>query len=74
MTEINLITLIAQSSGTLGLAIFTIWMLNRVWEDRCKSAERYAADLRSMWDQTRMVVEENTTAIVRLMEKLDRDR
>jgi hypothetical protein len=45
-----------------------------VWEDRCKSAERYAADLRSMWDQTRMVVEENTTAIVRLMEKLDRDQ
>ena len=72
MTE-SQISLIAQSSGTLGLAIFTIWMLNRVWEDRCKAAERYAADLRAMWDQTRMVVEENTTAIVRLIEKLERD-
>jgi hypothetical protein len=71
MTEASLITLIAQTSGTLGLAIFAIWMLNRVWEDRCKGAERYATDLRVMWDQMRTVIEENTSAIVRLIEKLD---
>jgi hypothetical protein len=74
MTEASLITLIAQTGGTMALAIFTIWMLNRVWEDRIKCAERYATDLRAMWDQMRTVIEENTTAIVRLTENLDRDQ
>jgi hypothetical protein len=74
MTELNLLTLITQAGGTMALAIFAMWMLNRVWEDRVKSAERYATDLRAMWDQMRTVVEENTAAIVRLTERLDRDQ
>jgi hypothetical protein len=74
MTELNLLTLITQAGGTMALAIFAMWMLNRVWEDRVKSAERYATDLRAMWDQMRTVIEENTTAIVRLTENLDRDQ
>ena len=31
--EIGIITLIANTGGTLGLAIFAIWMLNRVWSN-----------------------------------------
>ena len=69
--ETNIITLIAQTGGTMGLAIFAIWMLNRVWEDRVKSADRYASDLHEIWDITHKALEQNTSAIVRLLEKMD---
>lgn len=73
MNGLDLISLVANTGGVLGLAIFTMFMLDRVWKDRCAAIERYAADVRSMWDQTKDVVEANTMAMTRLMEKLDRD-
>jgi hypothetical protein len=79
---VDIITLIAQTGGTLGLAIFAIWMLNRVWELRLEESkrasqlrieekERYAQDLREMNCEMKDVIERNTEAWMRMMERVN---
>jgi len=69
MNTTDIITLIAQHGGTLGLAVFAIWMLNRSWELRLEEAKRYADDLRQMQQETREALDRNTEAFVRLLER-----
>ena len=71
MTGPNIIDLIAQTGGMTALAIFAIWMLNRVWADRVAAAERYAESLRRLHGETRSVIERNTEVIARLLERFD---
>lgn len=67
----DIIGVIAQHGGTLGLAIFAIWMMNRVWELRLEEVQRHAEDLRDMNCQMRDVIERNTEAWVRMMERVE---
>ena len=68
----DVIALIAQTGGTLGLAIFAIWMLNRVWELRLEEAQRNAECERHRSDQMRESVDRNTEAMTRLVEIVER--
>ncbi len=65
----EIITLIAEHGGTLGLAIFAIWMLNRTWELRLQEATRYASELRQLQQQTREALDRNTEAWVRMLQR-----
>ena len=44
MADGGIVELIASTGGTLGLAIFAIWMLNRVWELRLEEKDRHAQE------------------------------
>lgn len=68
---IDIVSLVAQTGGTLGLAIVALWMLNRVWDDRLKEAQQYAADMRDNGKELRCALERNTEAMTRLVGKLD---
>lgn len=68
----DIVNVIAQTGGTLGLAIFAIWMLNRVWELRLEEAQRNAACERQRGDQVRQALESNTKAMTRLIEMVER--
>ena len=70
MPAVDLVTLIAQHGGTLGLAIFAIWMLNKVWELRLEETKRYANDLREMNCEMRDAIDRNTSAWMRMMERV----
>lgn len=67
----SIVELVASSGGTLGLAIFAIWMLNKVWELRLEEAQRYAEQLLDMNCQLRDVVTRNTEAWMRMMRDFD---
>ena len=69
MNTADIIALIAQHGGTLGLAVFAIWMLNRTWELRLQEVARYANDLRQVQQETREALDRNTEAFVRLLER-----
>jgi len=62
---------IAQHGGTLGLAIFAIWMLNRTWELRVEEVQRYAERLEQMNCEMRNVIERNTETWMRMMERVN---
>ena len=68
----DIVELIAQTGGTLGLAVFAIWMLNRVWELRLEEAKRNALCEQQRTDQVREALESNTKAMIRLIEMVER--
>jgi hypothetical protein len=68
----DIVELIAQTGGTLGLAVFAIWMLNRVWELRLEEAQRHADCERQRGDQVRQALDSNTKAMTRLIEIVER--
>lgn len=67
----DIINLIAQHGGTLGLAIFAIWMLNRVWDLRLDEVKQHAEDIRTMNCEMRLVIERNTEAWIRMLERVE---
>jgi len=68
----DIVELIAQTGGTLGLAVFAIWMPNRVWELRLEEAKRNALCEQQRTDQVREALESNTKAMIRLIEMVER--
>lgn len=63
-------TLIAQHGGLLGLSIFAIWMLNKVWEARLAEAERHAQAEFEMRCAVLDALNRNTKALAQLRERL----
>jgi hypothetical protein len=63
----DIITLIANAGGTLGLALFAIFMLNRVWEARMLEEREHSEQMRTVWEQTRLALECNTRVITELL-------
>lgn len=61
---------VLDAGGTLALAVFAIWMLNRVWADRVAAEQRHAEQVREMWQQMQTVVQNNTQAITELCTRL----
>ena len=70
--QFDLITLIANTGGTLGLAIFAIYMLNKVWADRLCEQKKALDEQREMWRCTREALEENTKVITVWLERNSR--
>jgi hypothetical protein len=77
----DIVTLIANTGGTLGLAIFAIWMLQRTYKDaearREEEKEREKAEqaeARAKWQEERRellgIIERNTCAWVEASEQL----
>ena len=65
----EIIKLILENSGLLGLAIFAIWMLNKVWEARLKDSERYAQQIDQMRKETLEALQQNTRVLTQLCEQ-----
>lgn len=63
-------TLIAQHGGLLGLSVFAIWMLNKVWEARLEEAERHAKAEYEMRIAVLDALNRNTKALAELRERL----
>jgi len=59
----NIVETIANTGGVLGLAIFAIWMMNKVWEDRLKKQEIVNDELREMRARSQACVEESSKVI-----------
>lgn len=68
----DIVTLIANTGGTLGLAIFAIYMLNKTWKDRLDEEKRNTAHARDMWQCTKDALEKNTEVITKLLERIDK--
>jgi hypothetical protein len=68
----DIVNVIANTGGTLGLAVFAIWMLNRVWELRVEEAKRNAECEQQRADRLREALDRNTTAMTRLVEIVER--
>lgn len=66
----DIVALIANTGGTLGLAIFAIWMLQRTYKD----SEAKWNEEREKWKEERRellgVIERNTRAWVEASEQL----
>lgn len=69
----DVIELVAQTGGTLGLAIFAIVALNKVWELRLEELQRYSEDLKAMNCEMREVIERNTKAFLNMTSRVNVD-
>ncbi len=67
----DIVTLVANTGGTLGLGIFAIWMLNRVWEARLIEERAHAQTVKTIWEATHAALVKNTEAITLLNERLE---
>lgn len=67
----EIIKLIAETGGTLGLALFAIWILNKVWTDRLIETKQYAEDIRLLNSLVVSALDRNTEAMTRLVERLE---
>lgn len=68
----EMVTLIANTGGTLGLAIFAIYMLNKTWRDRLEEEKRNTEHAREMWRCTTDALEKNTAVITQLLERMEK--
>ena len=65
----EIIALIANTGGTLGLAIFAIWRLNEVWKARLEEVKRDRESIKELWECTREALQENTKVIALWLER-----
>ena len=63
--------IIMDSGGTFGLAIFSIYILNKVWELRLEDTKRYAEEVRELRNATYRALENNTKVMQMLIAKLE---
>ena len=59
----DIVTLVAQNGGVLGLALFAIWMLNRVQEDRLKQSERHREEMERVWADRLLQAKQNAEMV-----------
>ena len=67
----NLINVIANASGTLGLAIFAIWMLNKVWCDRLREEQERGSQTFACLTESNKVIAANTEVLRQNSEVLE---
>ena len=61
---------VIEQGGTLALAGFAIWTLNKVWKDRLEAEKRHTEQIKEMWSQTYAAIKANVEAITKLTERL----
>ena len=66
----DIVTLIANTGGTLGLAIFAIWMLQRAHKDHEAKWEEEKARLKEERREALSIIARNTTAWVEASNQL----
>lgn len=71
MTIDQIIAIIFEEGAVLGLAVLSLWILNKVWHDRLAEAKRNAESESKGADITRKALEENTKAITTLLERIN---
>ena len=64
------LTELLTQGGTIALAAFAIYMLNRVWSERLEKEKQNTEMVKQMWEQTKCALEENTRAITLLIERV----
>jgi hypothetical protein len=71
--DLALLSEILINAGPLAaLAGFALWMLNRVWSDRCREEARHSEQIADLQKQTLAALNANTEAVTRLTERLDK--
>jgi hypothetical protein len=66
----DIVTLIANTGGTLGLAVFAIWMLQRTHKEHEAKWQEEKARLKEERREALAVIERNTTAWVEASNQL----
>lgn len=61
--DTNIINVIANAGGTLGLAIFAIWMLNRVWGERLREEQERGDRAHACLTRSNEVIAANTEVL-----------
>ena len=69
MTFDQVFAVLFEQTAPVALAMFAIWMLNRVWESRLEEAKRYAETLDKYRGEMLAALNRNTEAITRLCEQ-----
>ena len=74
----TIIELLTQVGGPSAVAIFAIWVLNRVWSERVTEAQRYASRAEEreerlvvLMTRTLDVLDRNTETWVKLMNRVE---
>ncbi len=62
---------VLKQGGMFALAVFAIWMLNRVWGDRLDEEKRNTEQMKQMWNDTKQALENNTAVIAAFMDRQD---
>ena len=64
----QVIKVIIDNAGVLGLAIFAIWMLNKTWESRLEEAKRYAKEVDEVRRELLDALNRNTAVLSQFCE------
>ena len=67
----SIIQWIVQQVGMGGIAVFALWMLNRVWKERVEAEKSHADEINTLRADTLTALKQNVEAITRLTEKLE---
>ena len=59
----DIVDMVASAGGTLGLAVFAIWMLNKVWQDRLQEQKQVTEEVIQMRVRTQACVEESARVV-----------
>lgn len=69
MTLDAVMSIILEQASPLAMAVFSMWMLDRVWNARLHEATRHAEQIDAMRGDTLKALQQNTEAITRLCER-----
>jgi len=69
MTVDAIMSIILEQATPVALAIFAMWMLDRVWNARLAEATRHAQEIDEMRRETLQALQANTEAVTRLCER-----
>ena len=66
METVDLVKLITENGAVVAIAVFAVFLLNRVWEARHKDAQQYSEQIKSLYNEVTQALKSNTEAITRL--------
>ncbi len=69
MTLDTVMSVILEQASPLALAVFSMWMLDRVWNARLHEATRHAEQIDETRKETLKALQQNTVAITLLCER-----
>jgi hypothetical protein len=69
--ETQVIQWLMQQTGMAGIAALSLFMLNKVWEQRIAEEKKRTGEINQMREQLLEALKNNTEVMTRLMERLD---
>lgn len=70
MDIIDVFKSILDIGGMAGLAVFSMYWLNRVWQSRIEEEKAHSQQIEAVWKETRDVIRGNTEALTKICERL----